>query len=141
MGTIEINTSSKIITIVSNIICYGNAADYDIAQHIAAEIETMWNEPNGIIEFNNTSFFVRFEITAQYNSWLQPQTVTENVNPKNNYFRIEEYSKKDISYVDGIGSNTGYFKLANLYKGSTQTRRMDSIRFIYLYHCFSGFFS
>jgi hypothetical protein len=67
-----------------------------------------------IIEFNNTSFFVRFEITAQYNSWLQPQTVTENVNPKNNYFRIEEYSKKDISYVDGIGSNTGYFKLANL---------------------------
>lgn len=119
MGTIEIDTSTKIIRIASNIICYGNAADYDIAQLIAAEIETMWNEPNAIIEFNNTSFFVRFEITAQYNSWLQPQTVTENVNPKNNYFRIEEYSKKDISYVDGIGSNTGYFKLANLYKGST----------------------
>jgi hypothetical protein len=33
---------------VSNIICYGNAADYDIAQLIAAEIETMWNEPNAI---------------------------------------------------------------------------------------------
>jgi hypothetical protein len=36
MGTIEIDTSTKIIRIASNIICYGNAADYDIAQHIAA---------------------------------------------------------------------------------------------------------
>ena len=65
MGTIEIDTSTKIIRIASNIICYGNAADYDIAQHIAAEIETMWNEPNAVVEFNNTSFFVRFESKKQ----------------------------------------------------------------------------
>jgi|JI6StandDraft_1071083.scaffolds.fasta_scaffold235658_2 hypothetical protein len=119
MGTIEIDISSKIITIEANIICYGNAASYDIALLIAEEIETMWSEPNAIVELNNTSYFVRFIAHAQYNSFLQPNSILENQNPKNNYFRIEEYSKIDISCVDAIGSNTGYFKLANLYKGST----------------------
>lgn len=119
MGTIEIDISSKIITIEANIICYGNAASYDVALLIAEEIETMWSEPNAIVELNNTSYFVRFIANAQYNSFLQPNSILENQNPKNNYFRIEEYSKIDISCVDAIGSNTGYFKLANLYKGST----------------------
>ena len=119
MGTIEIDSLSKIITISSNIICYGNAADYEIAQHIAEEIETMWNEPNGIVELNNTSYFVRFNITSQYNSLLNAQSIIENENPKNNYIRIETYSKINISCVDAVGSNTGYFMLANLYKGST----------------------
>lgn len=119
MGTIEIDTASKIITIEANIICYGNAASYDVASLIAEEIETMWSEPNAIVELNSTSYFVRFIAHAQYNSFLHPDSILENQNPKNNYFRIEEYSKIDISCVDAIGSNTGYFKLANLYKGST----------------------
>jgi len=119
MGTIEIDSSSKIITISANIICYGNAADYDLTQQIADEIETMWNDANGIVELNNTIFFVRFKTDAQYNSLMNAQSVIDNQNPKNNYIRIEEYSNKDVSAVDAIGSNTGYFKLANLYKGST----------------------
>ena len=119
MGTIEIDASEKIITISSNIICYGNAANYDIAAQIAEEIETMWNEPNSIVEINNTTYFVRFNITSQYNSFIAAQSIIENQNPKNNYIRIEEFSKINISCVDGIGSNSGYFLLANLYKGST----------------------
>lgn len=119
MGSIEIDTANKIITIESNIICYGNAADYDIALRIAEEIETMWSEPNAIVELNNINYTVRFVANAQYNSFLQHSTIIENQNPKNNYFRIEEYSKINISCVDAIGSNTGYFLLANLYKGST----------------------
>jgi hypothetical protein len=119
MGSIEIDTANKIITIESNIICYGNAADYDIALRIAEEIETMWSEPNAIVELNNINYAVRFIANAQYNSFLQPSSIIENQNPKNNYFRIEEYSKINISCVDAIGSNTGYFLLANLYKGST----------------------
>lgn len=121
MGTIEINTSAKIITIASNIICYGNAADYNLSKQIAEEIETMWNEPNGFVELNNTAYFVRFNIASQFNSFINAQSIIENENPKNNYIRIEEYSKLNISCVDGIGSNTGYFMLANLYKGSTTT--------------------
>lgn len=119
MGTIEIDESEKIITISSNIICYGNAADYDIAQQISEEIETMWNEPNGIVEINNTNYFVRFKMESQYNSFITAQSIAENQNPKNNYIRIEAYSKINISCVDAIGSNSGYFLLANLYKGST----------------------
>jgi len=119
MGIIEIDASSKIITISANIICYGNAADYDLAHQIADEIETMWNEPNAIINLDNTSYFVRFAIASQYNSVINAQSIIDNQNPKNNYFRIEEYSNINISCVDGIGSNTGYFMLANLYKGST----------------------
>ena len=119
MGTIEIDTSSKIITLSSNIICYGNSADFGISKHIAEEIETMWNEPNGIVELNNTNYFVRFEIAAQYNSFITPQSIIDNQNPQNNYIRIEEYAKINISCMDAIGSNTGYFMLANLYKGST----------------------
>jgi hypothetical protein len=65
MGTIEIDTSSKIIRIASNIICYGNAADYDIAQHIAAEIETMWNEPNALL--NSTILHFLSDLKLQHN--------------------------------------------------------------------------
>lgn len=119
MGTIEIDTSKKIISIASNIVCYGNAASFELAKQISEEIETMWNAPNATIEMDQTSFFVQFNISAQYNSLLYPETVTHNMNPKNNYIRIEEYSAINISCVDGIGSNTGYFMLANLYKGST----------------------
>lgn len=119
MGTIEIDANSKIIRIHSTIICYGDAANYTLSKQICDEIETMWNEPNGIIEINNTLFNVRFEITAQYNSLLSAQSILANENPRNNYIRIEEYSKINISFVDAIGSNSGYFMLANIYKGST----------------------
>jgi len=119
MGTIDIDTSSKIITISSNIICYGNAADYEIAKLIAEEIETMWNDPYGTVSLYNSDFFVRFKISAQYNSLLSAQSIFENENPKNNYIRIEEYSKLNISCMDAIGSNTGYFQRNNLYVGST----------------------
>ena len=42
-----------------------------------------------------------------------------NTDPLNNYFRIEEFAWENVSFVDGIGCNTGYFKLENLYSGST----------------------
>ena len=37
----------------------------------------------------------------------------------NNYFRVEEFASGNISFVDGINSNTGYFKLDNLLNNST----------------------
>ncbi len=119
MGIIEIDTSAKIITISSTIIGYGNAADYAICQHISEEIETMWNEPNAVVELYNNLFHVRFKIQTQYNSLMHPNSIVQNENPRNNYIRIEPYCNMNISFVDAIGSNSGYFLLANLYKGST----------------------
>jgi hypothetical protein len=45
--------------------------------------------------------------------------VHSNTDSRNNYFRIEEYANGNISFVDGLGCNSGYFKLENLYVGST----------------------
>lgn len=119
MGIIELDSDAKIIFIKSTIITYGNSATYELTQQICDEIENMWNEPNGVVEINNTNYTVRFMIDAQYNSLIAPETVLQNENPKNNYIRIEAFSKINISFVDGIGSNTGYFLTDNLYLNST----------------------
>ncbi len=50
---------------------------------------------------------------------ITPAFIYENTVPKNNYFRVEEFATGNISFVDGLGSNTGYFKLENLLNNST----------------------
>ena len=117
MGEVELD--QRLVTIYSNVIVYGNAASEELAQLMRDEIESMWNAPQGIIYLNNQQFLVRFRITAQCIPNIDMDEVYMNTDPRNNYFRIEEFSYNNISFVDGCGCNTGYFKLENLYKGST----------------------
>src|SRR5258706_7514900 len=117
MGSAEI--SSQQIIVRSCIITYGNAADPVITEQMRDEIETMWNEPNGPIQWKGITLSVVFRVTSSFVPNMSPVDIYENVNPHNNYFRIEEIVHGNISFVDGIGCNTGYFKLENLYKGST----------------------
>lgn len=119
MGVAELNVLHKEIIINSCIITYGNAATTALTEQIREEIEDGWNEPNGTALLKNNLVRVRFRITAYLQKDLQPEDVFENVNPKNNYFRIEEFAHGNISFVDGLGCNSGYFKLENLYKSST----------------------
>ncbi len=118
MGTIEIITANDIL-IRSHLVIYGDAANAEIAAYIREEVETMWNEPQGQVFIKNDIFNVRFTITTEYSPELESLTIYENTDPAVNYFRVEEFSHNHISFVDGIGCNTGYFKLDNLYKGST----------------------
>jgi len=118
MGEAEI-TSNDIITIQSHIITYGSAADDVLTKRIRDEIETMWNEPKGIITLDGRLFQVVFKITAEIKKEVSELEVLQNTDPRINYFRIEEYVNGNISFVDGIGCNTGHFKLENLYVGST----------------------
>lgn len=118
MGEAEV-TSSNIITIQSHIITYGNAADEIVTERIREEIETMWNEPNAIISIHNTTFNIVFRITAELKKEISELEVLQNDDPRINYFRIEDYVNGNISFVDGIGCNTGHFKMENLYEGST----------------------
>jgi hypothetical protein len=118
MGEAEI-TSNAVITIHSHIITYGNAADDMLTQRIRDEIETMWNEPNGMVMIQGDSFRVIFRITAEIKKEVSELEVLQNTDSRINYFRIEEYVNGNISFVDGIGCNTGHFKLENLYEGST----------------------
>ncbi|GEO09718.1 peptidase M10 [Segetibacter aerophilus] len=119
MGEVEINQEDQVILISSHIITYGGAADEKVTETIRAEIETMWNEPRGTISLKGISFLVKFKITAECRPMIDEEEVLANTDPRNNYFRIEDYAHGNISFVDGLGCNTGYFKLENLYVGST----------------------
>src|SRR5438270_7534348 len=119
MGEAEIDVTQQQLIIHAHIFTYGNAADPTITEQIRDEIETMWNEPHDIIFVQRLPLLVQFKITAEHQPHLHELEVYQNTNPRNNYFRIEEFVHGNISFVDGIGSNSGYFKLENLYKGST----------------------
>ena len=119
MGIAELDIHQKQLLIRSHIITYGNAADEAVTKYISQEIETMWNEPQAVVLLQSASFSVRFKITAAVKREIEELEVLQNDDPRNNYFRIEEYASGNISFVDGVGSNSGYFKLDNLYEGST----------------------
>jgi hypothetical protein len=119
MGTAEIDTYRHQLIIHSHIITYGNAATSALTEQIRDEIETMWNEPNANFSLDGLNFDVVFRITADHQPGITEIEVYQNLDPANNFFRVEEFAHGNISFVDGLSCNSGYFKLENLYKGST----------------------
>lgn len=119
MGEAEINHYDKTLTIYSNVITYGNSANEEVTQRIRSEIETMWNEPQAVLYLNHEHYRVQFSITSTFKKDLDQMEVIQNVDPRNNYFRIEDFVHGNISFVDGLGCNTGFFLIDNLYDGST----------------------
>jgi hypothetical protein len=119
MGEIEIDNDNNTITISSHIITYGNEATEDMTERIMSEIDTMWNEPDAIIYLNNDPYKIIFNITAEMKKEISELEILQNTDPRNNFFRIEKFAHGSISFVDGLGCNTGYFLLENLYEGST----------------------
>src|SRR5436190_11022329 len=119
MGTAEIDINHHQLIIYSNIITYGNASNPEITESIRDEIETMWNEAEGSLMFDRLKLNVVFKTNAFVNPFIDPIEIYQNTDPRNNYFRIEEFAHGNISFVDGLNCNSGYFKLENLYKGST----------------------
>jgi hypothetical protein len=119
MGEAELNKKELTITIYAELIFYGNAANEKLAEQIASDVALHWNEPSAAIRVNHEWYSVRFVISGYYSPGLTDIEVYENVDPRKNYFRIEEYANGNISFVDGINSNTGYFKLENLLNNSS----------------------
>ncbi|SFQ53350.1 peptidase M10 [Parafilimonas terrae] len=119
MGEAEVDINNKILTIRSHIITYGNASDAAVTELIRSEIETMWNEPRAIVHVNKKPLRVVFFITAEWKPGIDMDEIIMNTDSRNNYFRIENFAHGNISFVDDIGCNTGYFLLENLYAGST----------------------
>ncbi|MEO6231802.1 MAG: peptidase M10 [Ferruginibacter sp.] len=119
MGEAELNKQQQQIIIHSTLFFYGDASSQDLSNQIAEDIANHWNEGNGEAIIRGYSYRVVFDIVGIWVPILMPQEVYENTNPRNNYFRIESFAGTDISFVDGIGSNTGYFKLDNLLNNST----------------------
>lgn len=119
MGEVELQLENNLLIIHATIYFYGNAAGYILSEQIAKDIVSHWNEPKGKVTVKRNLYQVFFDIHGIYEPLLKPKTVFENTNPRNNYFRVEEYAHGNISFVDGLGSNTGYFKLENLLNNST----------------------
>jgi hypothetical protein len=119
MGEAEINTATQQIIIHSVLFFYGDAANDALSFQIAKDIAGHWNEANGKVALGNHVYDVIFAIEGHWARNLIPEMVFENTNPRNNYFRVESFAATDISFVDGIGSNTGYFKSDNLLNNST----------------------
>lgn len=119
MGEASLHKSTQELIITSILYFYGDAADAPLAAQVAADIEQHWNEPLARVRIRNDWYTVRFRIEGIHEPALQPETVWYNDNPRYNYFRIEEFASGNISFVDGLGSNTGYFKRDNLSQTST----------------------
>jgi len=119
MGEAELNIAEHQLIIRSMLYFYGGAANQSLAVQIADDISATWNEPKGKVKIKGEWYAVRFEIEGFYNPDLQPAAVWHNTDPRLNFFRVEEFSLHDISSVDGLGCNTGYFKLGNLLNHST----------------------
>jgi hypothetical protein len=137
MGEVELDQQRKTITVRSHIITYGTAADEEVTARMRQEIESMWNEPQALIYLNFVHYQLRFQITSECKPSIDQLEVLQNTDPRNNFFRIEPFVHGNISFVDGLGCNSGYFLLENLYEGSTtaaheygHTMGLDHPRFV-----------
>lgn len=119
MGLAELDELNRKLIIHSDFILYGSAATEELSKEMASDVENRWNEPGFFITIKGNLYLVVFRINGSYAPALLPREVFENDDPRINYFRVEEYASGDISFVDGIKSNTGYFKLGNLLNGSS----------------------
>jgi hypothetical protein len=119
MGEAEIKPGIHQLCIHSTLFFYGNAASDALSLAIAKDIADHWNEAKGNVRMKNVVYDVVFEIEGILAKSLTPEMIFENNNRRNNYFRIEAFASGNISFVDGVGSNTGYFLLDNLLNNST----------------------
>lgn len=119
MGVAELDMARQLMNVHATFLFYGNAASQHLAEQVSIDVSNHWNEPNGTVWINGSRYRVNFVIQGKYNPDLTDLEVIANINPQHNYFRIESFAAGNISYVDGINSNTGYFKLDNLLNNST----------------------
>lgn len=119
MGEAELDTVNNRLIIHSVFYTYGDASTPMLAEAIAEDISNHWNAAHAVINLKGAPFAVYFNLLGIHEPSLTPETVWYNTNPRFNFFRVEEFSQLDISFVDGLGSNTGYFKHGNLLNNST----------------------
>jgi hypothetical protein len=119
MGTVQLYEYNHILLIRSVFFFYGNKADDALSEQVANDIQYHWNEAKAKVMLQNKWWQVEFSIDGYYKPDMAPEEVWYNTDPSYNYFRIEATSPTHISFVDGVGSNTGYFKLDNLLQTST----------------------
>ncbi len=117
MGIVEFTGHELILH--AELVLYGTAASAELAYELGEDVERHWNEPRAKVFFRHRETPVIFRIKGVYAPQLVDIDVIGNTNASRNFFRIERFAHGNISFVDGLNSNTGYFKLDNLLNGST----------------------
>ncbi|MBS1737793.1 MAG: peptidase M10 [Bacteroidetes bacterium] len=115
----ELILGENVVLLQAHIYLYGKAANAGLAILVAKNIEDYWNAPQGRASIGKNLFSVRFQMQGFFFPDITPSIIYQNTEVRNNYFRVEEFATGNISFVDGLGSNTGYFKLENLLNNST----------------------
>lgn len=119
MGEAFLDKDNHQLIITSVFILYGSAASNELAFNMASEVENAWNEPQALIELKKVIYTVHFHIQGFFQPGISPDEIHANMNPQVNFFRVEDFSRLHISFVDEIGCNTGYFLYDNLTNNST----------------------
>lgn len=119
MGEAFLDKDNHQLIITSIFILYGNSATNELAFNMASEVENAWNEPQVVFNIKNNPYLVRFNIEGYFQPQITPDEIHANLDPKLNFFRVEDFSRLHISFVDEIGSNSGYFLHDNLTNHST----------------------
>ncbi|RYG35658.1 MAG: peptidase M10 [Chitinophagaceae bacterium] len=117
MGIVEFTGSALILH--AEFVLYGSAASETLAKEMADDVAFHWNEPGAQVFFRSVITPVQFNIKGVYAPQLVEEEVLSNTDALRNFFRIEPFANGNISFVDGVNSNTGYFKLDNLLNRST----------------------
>src|SRR5690242_8770539 len=119
MGEAFLDKDNGILSVNSVFVLYGGAADPDLARRMAEEVAEAWNEPQIAVRIHRRDYKLRFIIEGVYSPDITPDTIHANIDPRMNFFRVEDFSRLHISFVDEISCNTGYFLYENLANKST----------------------
>jgi hypothetical protein len=111
----------KTITVITKLIVYGTAANQKVANAIAKNIQNHWNAPKAVVKIDNVKYRVKFKITGQCYQSLQSSWIHHNLDQKLFFIRVEQdVAHLGVSLMDGVCSNTGFFKISNVaYKGAS----------------------
>jgi len=118
---VTVDKSSKTIKVTSHMVFYGADGSTAIATESASDIEDAWNAgaQNYFVEIDGEQYSVEFEITSEFKQNITSSEITNNTDIKNNYIKVVK-SGISVSYMDGVGANTGEFLVSNINgKGST----------------------
>jgi hypothetical protein len=107
--------SEKTIIVKAKIHFYGTYAKTELAEKIVAEINSSWNSADAEVDFENTSYQVRFEIEQACLDLSQTKLLLKsNQNYDYNFIRLEEKNVASRSMMGyGLGENAGHWLISD----------------------------
>ncbi|ATL49579.1 hypothetical protein COR50_21710 [Chitinophaga caeni] len=92
---------------------YGADGSSELATKAASNIQSQWNAANGKTTIDDVEYSVSFVVTGIFDNSITADDIKNNTDIKNNYIKFTK-SRIDVSYMDGVGSNTGEFLIKNV---------------------------